>query len=59
MIRVRERECERVAEHGRGLFEGYAVLAQVGGRFWRVPIEFEHEPADYPINPSTGDDAEA
>jgi hypothetical protein len=59
VVRIRERQGEWLAEHARSFFKAYAVLAQIGGRFWRVPFKREHEPAAYPINPSTGDEAEA
>jgi hypothetical protein len=60
MIGIREGHGERVAENGRGFLEGYAVLAQVGGGLGRIPGEPQPAPsATHPINPSTGDDAEA
>jgi len=59
MVRVGEGEGERIAEHGRGVFEGYAVLAQVGDGFGEVPLESQRGPRHQPISPSTGDEAEA
>jgi hypothetical protein len=40
MIWIREVDSERITKDGGGLFEGNAVLAQVGCRFAGIPFEF-------------------
>lgn len=37
--RVTGRGAEEIAKHGSGLIEGYLVLAEILGRFPRIPLE--------------------
>ena len=39
MVRIWERNCQRIAEHGSGFLEGYAVLGEIGERLGIVPLE--------------------
>ena len=42
MLRIENRACQWIAEHGRRLVEGHAVVRQVPGRLGRIPLEL-HE----------------